>query len=87
VVKELDRVQYREGGAARVALGGGELRKTMLAAFFYEIERTKGISGCIRLLGREGEQEEVAGVPDVIGIGGAHHQYLWASTRNSAATS
>jgi hypothetical protein len=87
VVEELDRIQYREGGAAGVPLGDGELWKTTLAAFLCEIERTKGISGCVRLLGREGEQEEVAGVPDVVGIGGAHRQYLRASTRNSAAAS
>jgi hypothetical protein len=37
-------------------MGGGELQKVVLAAFFYEIERTEGISGCVWLLGREGEQ-------------------------------
>jgi hypothetical protein len=40
----------------------------MLAVFFCEIERTEGFSGCVRLLGREREQEEVAGVPNVVGI-------------------
>jgi hypothetical protein len=54
---------------AGVALGGGDLRETALAAFFCEIERTERISGCVWSLGRERESNRRwRGVPDTVGI-------------------
>jgi hypothetical protein len=69
LIDVLNHFQRRERGMAGVAMGGGVLWVTTGSLILCEIKSTKGVSGCVRILGREREQEEVVGVPDVVGIG------------------
>jgi hypothetical protein len=73
------REARKAAGGSRAAVSFGS---SSLATFCDGLIRTEGISGCIRLRGREKEQEEVAGVPDVVGIGEALRRYLRTSTSN-----
>jgi hypothetical protein len=53
LIDVLNHFQRRERGMARAAMGGGVLWATTGSLILYEIKSTKGVSGCVRILGRE----------------------------------
>jgi hypothetical protein len=76
--------EMRTAGGVRYA---GELRPWTGCSIPCDKIKEEGSGRCASAREREGDRNRAAGDLVIVGIGGAHRQYLRASTRNSATAS